>query len=215
MGVIRVVLAAWLLAVAAGCAAPAAVAPRAEAAEVVLEGTALFVEAVGDGDEPSGVFLPSELWDAEAELFAGDIVLAGRNWRRGGGQGTRRPPPPLLNPRPGPESLRYWARRTTADPKAVEQTRRLYYQRLAEAQAMYPNASGYQNHHVIPQYLGGPKKGKIYRLQTAYHQAITQEFRRQWGYGENKRKPNHKELFDLMMRVYGKYPIPQLVGIKP
>lgn len=56
MGVIRVVLAAWLLAVAAGCAAPAAVAPRAEAAEVVLEGTALFVQAVGTATSRRGRF---------------------------------------------------------------------------------------------------------------------------------------------------------------
>jgi hypothetical protein len=212
MGVIRVVLAAWLLAVAAGCAAPAAVAPRAEAAEVVLEGTALFVEAVGDGDESPGTFLPSGLWDEGAGASVAEIVLVGRNSRRGGGPGARRPPP-LLNPRPGPESPRYWARRT-ADPKVVARTRQLYYQRLAEAQARYPNASGYQNHHAVPLFLGGQGSGTTYRLPTAYHQAITQEFRREWGYGRI-RKPESRELLDIMMRVYGKYPIPQLVGIEP
>jgi hypothetical protein len=101
------------------------------------------------------------------------------------------------------------------DPKVVEQTRLLYYQRLAEAQALYPNASGYQNHHVIPQYLGGPKNGTTYRLRTAYHQAITQAFRREWPYGQSAAKPSPEQLMKIMMKVYGKYPIPQLVGIEP
>jgi hypothetical protein len=217
MRIARFVLAAWVLAASAGCAAPAVVAPeeeRAGAAFVVLDAAGVFVEMPGDGEEVLGAFLPAEWWEegAETEPSVGDIVLVRRPRPRGTGPGPRRQPP-LLNPGPTPETLRYWTRRTV-NPKVVEQTRRLYYQRLAEAQALYPNSSGYQNHHAVPIYLGGPRNGMTYRLLTPYHQAITQEFRRQWGYGRED-KPNPQQLMDLLIRVYGKYPIPQLVGIEP
>ena len=100
------------------------------------------------------------------------------------------------------------------DPRLVEQTRQLYYQQLAKAQQQYPHSTGHQEHHVIPRYLGGPKDGVTYRLSTAYHQAITQEFRREWPYGQNQR-PTQEELFKILLRVYSKYPIPQLIGIEP
>ena len=218
MRLARFLFSAWVLVVAAGCAAPGAVAPQEESAggstEALLEGTSVFVEVPGDGEEPLGAFLPAEWWEEgpETESPAGDIVLVRRPVRRGTGPGQRRPPP-LLNPRPTPNSVRYWQPRAVS-PKVVAQTRRLYYQRLAEAQAMYPNSSGNENHHVIPQYLGGPKGGTTYPLPTAYHKAITQEFRQLWGYGRRD-SPTPQELMQLLMKVYGKYPIPQLVGIEP
>jgi hypothetical protein len=177
---------------------------------------AVFVEWDGGGDRLIGAFLPAEWWgdlsiDEEAAAPEG-IVLTHRPVRRGSGPGVRRRPP-LLSPRP-PQSLAQYGIRRTVDPKVVEQTRQLYYQRLAEAQARYPNATGRQNHHVIPKYLGGPADGATYPLVTAYHQAITAEFRREWGYGRNDR-PAHEELMRILIRVYGKYPIPQLVGIEP
>ena len=60
----------------------------------------------------------------------------------------------------------------------------------------------------------GPSRRVTYRLSTAYHQAITQEFRREWPYGQNQR-PTQEELFKILLRVYSKYPIPQLIGIEP
>lgn len=95
----------------------------------------------------------------------------------------------------------------------MAQARQLYHQRLTEAQARYPNSKGYQEHHTIPIYLGGPAKGPTYRLLTAYHQAITQEFRQEWPYGQEPPRP--QQLAEIMIRVYSKYPIPQLIGIEP
>ncbi|MBN1205273.1 MAG: hypothetical protein JXB05_10145 [Myxococcaceae bacterium] len=177
----------------------------------------VFVEWNGGGGEwPAGAFLPAEWWEdlprEEAPAPPEGIILAHRPVRRGAGPGVRRPPP-LLSSRP-PQRLAPYGIRRTVDPKVVEQTRQLYYQRLAEAQAMYPNSSGYENHHVIPRYLAIVPEGTTFQLRTAYHKAITQEFRREWGYGRND-KPSHEQLMRILIRVYGKYPIPQLVGIEP
>jgi hypothetical protein len=95
----------------------------------------------------------------------------------------------------------------------VRQARDLYYQRLAEARARYPNAEGYENHHFIPRYLGGTPDGTTYRLPKAYHYAVTQAFRRQWEHGQ--RTPTPEERVDILIRVYSRYPIPQLIGIEP
>jgi hypothetical protein len=95
----------------------------------------------------------------------------------------------------------------------VQQARDLYYQRLAEAQARYPNAEGYENHHFIPQYLGGAPNGTTYRLPKAYHYAITQEFRKQWKHGQGIPTPEGR--VGILIEVYSQYPIPQLLGIEP
>jgi hypothetical protein len=97
----------------------------------------------------------------------------------------------------------------------VLQARQLYSQRLAEAQAKYPNSEGYQAHHFVPLYLGGARDGQTFRLPTAYHKAITAEFRRLHGYGSNVERPSPARLQELLIQVYSKYPIPQLVGIEP
>lgn len=52
-----------------------------------------------------------------------------------------------------------------------------------------------------------------FRIPTAYHKAITQEFRRRWPYGT--KEPSANELRELLVQVYSRYPIPQLVGIEP
>jgi hypothetical protein len=95
----------------------------------------------------------------------------------------------------------------------VEQARQLYWQRLAEAQARYPNSNGYQEHHAVPIYLGGAGDAPTYRLPTAYHKAITQAFRQRWPYGQ--RRPDPQKRFEILMEVYAEYPIPQLIGIQP
>jgi hypothetical protein len=133
--------------------------------------------------------------------------------RRGGPGRSLGRRPPLLNPRSPPEE-RLEIQRRAADLEAVHASRNLYSQRLAEAQARYPNSTGYQEHHFVPMYLGGAKDGVTYRLPTAYHLAITQEFRRHWGYG-TRRRPEPEQRLEIMIKVYSKYPIPQLVGINP
>ncbi|MFP2913731.1 hypothetical protein ACLESD_53870 [Pyxidicoccus sp. 3LFB2] len=66
---------------------------------------------------------------------------------------------------------------------------------------------------MIPRYLGGPKNGQTYRLPTAYHKAVTQAFRRERSYGSGS--PTPQDLQKILVRVYSRYPIPQLIGITP
>jgi hypothetical protein len=161
-----------------------------------------------------GAFFPEE-WEEHEE--AGSAVETGLEMRRpsrrrgGGGESGRRAPP-LLNPRPTPEEIQARARRT-ADLAVVQQARELYYQRLAEARERYPNAEGYENHHFVPSYIGGSSQGKTYRLPKAYHYAITQEFRTAWPYGQDR--PTPKQRMNILIQVYSRYPIPQLIGIEP
>jgi hypothetical protein len=104
-------------------------------------------------------------------------------------------------------------RRRSEDVVAVHLARTRYFEALKEAQARYPNHHGYQEHHFIPVYLGGPRNGVTYQLPSAYHQAITQEFRRKWPYGQDA--PNAQMRQQMLLEVYSKYPIPQLIGITP
>jgi hypothetical protein len=105
-------------------------------------------------------------------------------------------------------------RRRAEDVIAVQLARTRYFEALQEAKARYPNHQGYQEHHFIPIYLGGLRNGVTYRLPSAYHQAITQEFRSKWSYGrENMPSPELRQ--QILLEVYSKYPIPQLIGITP
>ena len=76
-----------------------------------------------------------------------------RRGGRGGPTGSRLSP--SLNPRPTPQQ-RMENQRRAADLAAIQASRKLYQQRLADAQAAFPNSAGYQDHHLIPVYLGGP-----------------------------------------------------------
>lgn len=178
------------------------------------------------------VFLPAELqhgegWSAETLEEGGwdvsfvesgaanevELVMARRPPRRERGGPSGRPAPPLLNPRPTREQ-REAMRRRSEDVIAVQLARTRYHEALKEARARYPEHQGYQNHHLVPIYLGGARDGVTYRLHSAYHQAITQEFRGQWAYGQSTR-PNRDQLQQILLDVYSKYPIPQLIGITP
>ncbi len=77
----------------------------------------------------------------------------------------------------------------------------------------YPNSQGYQDHHLVPVYLGGPRSGVTYRIPTAYHKLLTREFRREWSY--DRGEPSPQELQTVLLKVYSQYPIPQLIGITP
>ncbi|WP_143195470.1 hypothetical protein [Archangium sp. Cb G35] len=103
--------------------------------------------------------------------------------------------------------------RRAADMEAVQTARKLYFQRLAEAQALYPNSQGYQDHHLVPVYLGGPKSGVTYRIPTAYHKLLTREFRKEWSY--DRGEPSAQRLQEILLKVYSQHPIPQLIGITP
>ncbi|MCY1078447.1 hypothetical protein [Archangium lansingense] len=138
--------------------------------------------------------------------------LSRRPPRRGGPGGHPGRHPPALNPRPTPQQRQDMQRRA-ADLAAVQAARKLYHQRLAEAHALYPNSQGYQDHHLVPVYLGGPRSGTTYRIPTAYHKLLTREFRKEWGY--DRGEPTAQRLQEILLKVYSQNPIPQLIGITP
>ena len=133
---------------------------------------------------------------------------------RGGRSRNRNPlepSEPVFNAEPTPAQR--LAMRWRAENTAVEQTlRERYWRAKAEAEVKYPNKVGlYEEHHFWPRYLGGPPDGPRYRLAASYHQLITNAFREQHAYGQ--RKPSAEEARRIMMDVYSRFPIPQLIGI--
>ncbi len=208
----RHALLGWLVVLAMGCG-PSMVSLR--------DWRSVHVQAASAAE---GTFLPED-WDGEPWLdlegMESDCTTEEGSGLECSGlrvptrrRGSPRPwrQAPLLNPRPTPEQLQVQTRRV-ANLKVVLQAQQLYRQRLAEAQTRYPNSPGYQEHHLIPMYLGGARSGTIYRLPTAYHKAITQAFRERWKYGQ--RPPSPEELQELLIYVYARYPIPQLIGLTP
>jgi hypothetical protein len=194
--------------------------------------------------DEGAVFLPLELealgiegWSADALRAAGyrlDVVefedILEPEWSQDSGSGTdellsRRPPrrgrgglpgsrmTPSLNPRPTPQQ-RMENQRRAADLAAIQAARDLYYQRLADANTAFPNSAGFQDHHLIPVYLGGSQSGVTYRLPTAYHKMITRAFRKEWGYDRTD-YPRPDQLQKILLTVYSQFPIPQLIGINP
>ncbi len=129
----------------------------------------------------------------------------------------RRPPPPLLNPPPPPWSPQAYRWPPEQVQRVREEARHRYFQKLKEAQARYPKHHGYHQHHVIPKFLGGKSSGETVRLPAAYHEAITQAFRREWSYSQSAsgKKPDSSKLLEILTTVYSEYPIPQLIGITP
>jgi hypothetical protein len=95
-------------------------------------------------------------------------------------------------------------------PIAQQVARSLQNARIAEmikaAGAQYPNLAGkYQNHHIWPQYLGGPKNGPTWRIDAAYHQVITNAFRSEWKYGGVP--PSAAKAREIMIKVYQEFPL--------
>jgi RHS repeat-associated protein len=91
---------------------------------------------------------------------------------------------------------------------AGEETAAAKIDRLtAEAEELYPKLAGKLNdHHIIPKYLGGAKNGATSRIPAAYHQLITNEFRRLAPYGQNA--PTGDALIEVLKAVYSTYPLP-------
>ncbi|HZI04424.1 MAG TPA: hypothetical protein VEZ71_10395 [Archangium sp.] len=91
------------------------------------------------------------------------------------------------------------------DPNAA---RALYDKGMQEARKAFPHLAGgpKQKHHLHPRYLGGPDNGPTVDLDPAYHQLITNEFRKNHGYGLGV--PNLKQVLEIMRLVYSKYPLP-------
>ena len=91
------------------------------------------------------------------------------------------------------------------DPNAA---RALYDKGMQEARKAFPHLAGgpKQKHHVHPRYLGGPDNGPTVLLDPAYHQLITNEFRRLAGYG--RKPPRLNVVLEIMKKVYARYPLP-------
>ncbi|MGO9768275.1 MAG: RHS repeat-associated core domain-containing protein, partial [Roseiarcus sp.] len=81
-------------------------------------------------------------------------------------------------------------------------------EKTAEANEKYPRkACGFENHHIIPKYLGGPADGPTTNIPKSYHQLITNEIRSQYPYPYRGNPLGQQELEDLLTGVYDKYPI--------
>jgi hypothetical protein len=75
------------------------------------------------------------------------------------------------------------------------------------ARKEFPHLAGkLENHHITPQYLGGDKNGPTVKIDRAYHQKITNEFRQEHGYG--KGPVNEARRAEILRQVYEKFPLP-------
>jgi hypothetical protein len=77
---------------------------------------------------------------------------------------------------------------------------------VRDAARRYPKKVGRECHHIFPQYLGGAKKGATVSVPAAYHQAITNAFRKELSYGQGLR-PDTAEATRIMKKVYSKLPL--------
>ncbi|HEV2472181.1 MAG TPA: hypothetical protein VGS41_05915, partial [Chthonomonadales bacterium] len=86
------------------------------------------------------------------------------------------------------------------------------YESLVEqAREAYPNKAGrLENHHITPKYLGGAADGPTVELDAAYHQWITNAFRREFPYGQ--KPPGAADLGRIMGNVYRRFPLPPGTG---
>src|SRR5437764_8609531 len=77
-----------------------------------------------------------------------------------------------------------------------------------EAEKLYPKLAGkINNHHVQPLYLKGPRSGPIAPLNAAYHQLITNAFRKLAPYGQAVER-SAEQVKQIMIQVYRQYPLP-------
>jgi RHS repeat-associated protein len=90
--------------------------------------------------------------------------------------------------------------------KSSEASAAKFEELVAAAQKKFPGKAGkIELHHITPKYLGGAKDGPLVRIDAAYHQQITNEFRSRWPYSIGT--PSDVERSDIMSRVYSKYPL--------
>ena len=77
------------------------------------------------------------------------------------------------------------------------------------AKAKYPRKASRTDecHHNCPKYLGGDPNGPTTRIPAAYHQEITNAFRRAWDYGSGK-VPSAAQLDEILRYVYSRFPLP-------
>jgi hypothetical protein len=91
------------------------------------------------------------------------------------------------------------------DPKVAREN---FDRGQAEARAAFPHLFGRpkQKHHLHPKYLGGAEDGPTTEVDPAYHQLITNAFRREHPYGQEVPSPAQQQ--EIIRKVYSKYPLP-------
>ena len=78
---------------------------------------------------------------------------------------------------------------------------------MFELQKKYPNKAGkIEQHHIDPKYMGSDPKGPKIPLDGAYHQEITNEFRKRHPYGGGTLPVDERQA--IMEQVYKKLPLP-------
>jgi hypothetical protein len=78
---------------------------------------------------------------------------------------------------------------------------------IKAAQKEFPDKAGkIQEHHITPIYLRGDPKGPTVKIDAAYHQKITNEFRARHPYGQMP--PNAARVQEIMKQVYERFPLP-------
>ena len=68
------------------------------------------------------------------------------------------------------------------------------------------NGGKIEKHHIDPKYMGGDSRGELIELDAAYHQMITNEFRRLQPYKTIRLDDATRH--SIMRQVYMKYPLP-------
>lgn len=104
-----------------------------------------------------------------------------------------------------------YARRLGVNPWSGEISKfeidKLEYEKLVNlAKAEYPKKAGkLEFHHIDPKYMGGDPKGTTVAIDAAYHQKITNEFRKYHPYNKGKLPDGQRTI--IMEKVYEKFPI--------
>ena len=91
---------------------------------------------------------------------------------------------------------------------AVSKSKTKYSQALVDAaKKEYPKLAGKTHgHHPVPVYMGGASNQVTIPIDAAYHQKITNEFRKHHAYGLPR--PTDGRLQEILDLVYSKFPLP-------
>ncbi|HEX5753688.1 MAG TPA: hypothetical protein VFZ09_46290 [Archangium sp.] len=123
-------------------------------------------------------------------------------------------PPPAEQPKPQASQPKATQQPKPAGPSPLTKildpkvARENFDKGQAEARTAFPHLFGKpkQKHHLHPKYLGGVDDGPTVDVDPAYHQLITNAFRREHPYGQEIPSPAQQQ--EIMRKVYAKYPLP-------
>jgi hypothetical protein len=156
-------------------------------------------------------------FDASDDHGSGTVALGPkllRTPRSRSNSSQQAKPPPTEQPKPQSSQPQVAQQPKTAGPSPFTRfldpkvARENFDKGQAEARAVFPNLFGKpkQKHHLHPKYLGGHENGPTVDVDPAYHQLITNAFRREHPYGQEFPSPAQQQ--EIMRKVYSKYPLP-------